>query len=171
MFLSADELNMERVVAGGESWGTPSVFATNTFSIIVGSENPLGIDSIDDLADPDLLVVVCAESSPCGRGAAEIFRKANVFVTPRSFEENVKSVVAKVVAGEVDAGIVFSTDVLAAREVSEGVPIPSDLNVITNYSAVVTKESDNRDLASAFIKFVMSERGQSILAEFGFLRP
>ena len=171
VFMSADESNMNRVVDGGEAHSDPMVFATNTFSIILGSGNPLGIRSLEDLADPDLLVVVCAESSPCGKGAAEIFRKAKVAITPRSYEENVKSVVAKVVSGEADAGIVFATDILSARDESDGVPIPDALNVATKYSAVVTRESDNQDLAAAFIDFVAGDRGQSILAEFGFLQP
>ena len=58
-----------------------------------------------DLADPDLLVVLCADTVPCGKGAATILTNAAITLTPVSLEEKVKGVVTKVQVGEVDAGI------------------------------------------------------------------
>ena len=91
-----------------------------------------------DLADPDLVVVTCGEEVPIGRYAADVFRKAGVTVTPKSYEADVKAVVNKVTLGEADAGIVYATDVKAAGDKAEGVAIPDDLNVIATYPIAVT---------------------------------
>ena len=100
-----------------------------------------GITGVADLANDDLIMVVCAPEVPCGNYAQQIFDAAGVTVTPDSLEENVKAVVTKVTAGEADAGIVYKTDVTAAGDEAEGVEIPADINVLAEYPIAVTKEA------------------------------
>lgn len=171
VFASADDSNMTKLLDAGENGGDPVVVAKNTFQIIVEPGNPKGIVDLADLADPDLIVVLCADTVPCGKGAATILAKAGVSVTAKSLEEKVKGVVTKVTAGEADAGIVFVTDVLAAGGAAAGVDIPAEVNVVSNYPIVVTKAAPNATAAQAFIDFVASGEGQAILASFGFLAP
>ena len=114
VFISADDSNMTKLTDAGENATEPVVVARNTFEIIVEQGNPQGITGVADLAEPDLIVVLCADTVPCGKGALKILENAGVTVTPKSLEEKVKGVVTKVSAGEADAGIVFVTDVSAA---------------------------------------------------------
>jgi molybdate transport system substrate-binding protein len=169
VFVSADDANMTRLTDAGGNAGEPVVIARNTFAIIVGPGNPQSITGLADLADPDLIVVLCADTVPCGKGAATVLANAGVTVTPKSYEEKVKGVVTKVTAGEADAGIVFATDVVAARDAAEGVAIADDLNAISNYPIVVTKNAPNAAAAQAFVDFVASAEGQAILTKYGFL--
>jgi molybdate transport system substrate-binding protein len=171
IFVSADDSNMKKLADAGEAVGAPVSIAKNTFQIIVEKGNPKNVTGVADLAKADLLVVLCAETVPCGKGAATILKNANVTVTPKSFEDKVKGVVTKVTAGEADAGIVFVTDVKAAGGNAAGVEIPDAQNVISKYPIVVTKEATNAATAKAFIDFVNSADGQAILAKFGFLAP
>ena len=171
IFVSADDSNMQKVVEGGEAVSVPTTFASNTFEIIVAKGNPFGIASVADLANPDLIVINCVETAPCGKGAVAILDNAGIKVTPKSYEEKVKGVVTKVTSGEADAGIVFVTDVLAAGDTASGVEIPADINVLSNYLMVVTKSSSHYELAQAFIDFIAGNAGQTILARFGFLAP
>ena len=171
VFASADDSNMSTLTDAGENAGAPVVIARNTYAIIVETGNPTGITGLDDLGNRDLIVVLCADTVPCGKGAATILGNAGVAVIPRSFEEKVKGVVTKVTTGEADAGIVFVTDVNAAGDTADGVAIPADVNVITNYPVVVTKQAPNAATAQAFIDFVASDAGSAILASFGFLAP
>ncbi len=171
VFVSADDANMLKLVDAGENAADPVVIARNTFQIIVGPGNPKGITGLADLADGDLIVVLCADTVPCGKGAAKVLANAGVTMTPASLEDKVKSVVTKVTAGEADAGIVFVTDVIAAGDAALGVDIPTDVNVISNYPVVLTKEATNAEAAQAFVDFVASEAGQAILAKYGFLAP
>ncbi len=171
VFASADLKNMTNLTEADGTSGAPEVFATNVSEIIVEAGNPLAIDGIDDLADPDLIVVTCAPEVPCGAYAAEIFSKAGVTVTPDSLEENVKAVVTKVTLGEADAGIAYATDVIAAGEKASGVEIPADINVVAAYPIAVTSQSAEADGARSFVDFVLSDAGQSILASYGFTAP
>ena len=81
------------------------------------------------------------------------------------------SVVAKVTAGEADAGIVYKTDVTAAGDRAAGVEIPADINVLAEYPIVITKDAAYPFGAQAFIDYVIGEPGQAILAKYGFLPP
>jgi molybdate transport system substrate-binding protein len=171
LFVSADDSNMTKLTDAGENGTEPVVIARNTFQIIVEKGNPKGVTGVADLASSDLIVVLCADTVPCGKGALKILENAGVTVTPASLEDKVKGVVTKVSAGEADAGIVFVTDVSAAGDTAEGVEIPADINVISNYPMVVTKEAPNAVAAQAFLDFVASEAGQAILAQYGFLAP
>ncbi|MCY7300309.1 MAG: molybdate ABC transporter substrate-binding protein [Ilumatobacteraceae bacterium] len=171
VFASADKGNMIKLADAGNNATEPQVFATNLLEIMVGPGNPKGITGIADLADENLVVVVCAPEVPCGTYAAQIFESAGVTVTPKSLEQNVKAVVGKVTLGEADAGIVYKTDVTAAGDKAAGVEIPAATNVVAEYPIAVTKEAANTQGAQAFIDFVNSEQGQKILASYGFLAP
>ena len=171
VFASADSDSMTTLTDAGDNAIDPVVFAANRAEIIVGPGNPQGISGVADLADQGLIVVLCAPEAPCGRYAAQVLENAAVSVTAKSFEENVKAVVAKVTLGEADAGIVYATDVLAAGEGADGVEIPAEINVVAEYPITVTRLAPNPDMARTFVEFVIGEHGQQILASYGFLAP
>jgi molybdate transport system substrate-binding protein len=170
VYASADLTNMTKLTEAGAGAGQPVVFASNRSEIVVGAGNPLGIGGVEDLAD-DLTLVICAPQVPCGAYTSQIFENAGVTVTPDSFEENVKAVVTKVTLGEADAGIAYATDVAAAGDDVEGVEIPAEFNVVAEYPIAVTAEAPNPDGAQAFVDFVVSGAGQSILSDYGFTSP
>ena len=171
VFASADESNMKKLTDAGLGAGAATVFARNQLEILVEAGNPKSITGLADLAEPDLAVVLCAESVPCGKLAKQILDAAHVAVTAKSLEENVKGVVTKVTLGEADAGIVYVTDVLAAKDRAAGVEIPDDQNAVTKYPIVVTKAAANPDAAAAFEAFVTSSDGQVVLKGYGFDTP
>jgi molybdate transport system substrate-binding protein len=171
VYASADVANMTKLTDAGGNAGDPTVFATNSLQIIVEPGNPKGITGIADLAETDLLYITCAPEVPIGKYAAQVLSAAGVTVAPVSLEENVKGIVTKVTLGEADAGIVYTTDVIAAGTAAEGVDIPADINVVATYPVVVTKEARNPDGAQAFVAFVVGDQGQKILASYGFTAP
>lgn len=171
VYASADVSNMARLVDAGETAGEPIVFATNRLQIVVEPGNPLGIETLDDLADADVVFITAAPQVPIGRYTAEVLGAAGADVTPRSLEESVRGVANKVVLGEADAGIVYETDVRAAGDSVTGVEIPDELNVVARYPVAVTGSSTNAHTARAFVDFVASDAGRATLAEFGFGAP
>jgi molybdate transport system substrate-binding protein len=171
VFASADTANMDKLVDEGLNAQEPEIFATNRLGIIVAPDNPLGITGVADLVDTDIKTATCAGEVPCGRYAAEIFTNAGVTVTPVTLEQNVRGVVTKVTAGEVDAGIVYVTDVLAAGDQAELVEIPEDINVRAEYPIAAVSRSPDIAVAEAFIEFVLGPQAQDILGEFGFDAP
>jgi molybdate transport system substrate-binding protein len=78
-------------------------------------------------------------------------------------------VVTKVTLGEVDAGMVYVTDVKANANKTEGVTIPSDENEITDYPIVQLKDAPNSTGAVAFMNYVLGPDGQQVLTDFGFV--
>jgi molybdate transport system substrate-binding protein len=151
--------------------GTPQNFASNLLAIVVEKGNPKGVKTLDDLASPDLKVVLAAEEVPAGKYAKQILDKAGVSAQPVSQEDNVKAVVTKVSLGEADAGIVYVTDVTAGGDKVEGVDIPKAQNVTATYPIATVKASKDQEGASAFMDLVLSAEGQQVLKEYGFLPP
>lgn len=171
VFASAAPANMKTVTDAGDAAGTPQVFTRNTAEIMVEQGNPQDIKSVKDLADPKVKVAVCAPEVPCGALAQEVFSKAGVTVKPVSEETNVGGVVTKVTLGEVDAGIVYVTDVKENAGKAAGVSIPADQNAITDYPIVQLKGAPNASAAKAFISYVLGPEGQKVLTSFGFMPP
>jgi molybdate transport system substrate-binding protein len=169
VFASADQANMQKVVTGGFTTGTPAVFAHNKLEIAVQAGNPKHITSLSDLANPAVKVDVCAPGVPCGTYSTTTFGKAGVKVTPVSQEQDVKSVLTKVGLGEADAGIVYVTDVKSAGSQVEGVTIPDNLNTTAEYPIAELKTTQSEPAAKAFVDYVVGTQGQKTLASFGFL--
>jgi molybdate transport system substrate-binding protein len=86
-------------------------------------------------------------------------------------ELNVKSVLTKVQLGEVDAGLVYRTDVIAAGSAVKGISFPEAATAATNYPIVVCKQASHTELATAFVDYVLSAAGQQALAAAGFAGP
>jgi molybdate transport system substrate-binding protein len=168
VFASADTTNMDKVK---DLVGTPQNFASNLLQIVVEKGNPKGVKTLDDLANPDLKVVLAAPDVPAGKYAAEALNTAKVTVKPVSEEDNVKAVVTKVSLGEADAGIVYVTDVTAGGDKVQGVDIPKDQNVTATYPIASVKAGKAQDKAQAFMDLVLSDQGQQVLKQYGFLPP
>jgi molybdate transport system substrate-binding protein len=171
VFASADMANMGRLTEAGGVAGEPVVFATNRAELVVAAGNPRGIEGLAALRDSALVLVTCAPVVPCGAYAADVFARAGVAVQPDSLEENVGAVLTKVVSGEADAGIVYTTDVLAAGDAVTGVTIPPEHNVVAEYPIAVTSAADHPDVARAFVDFATGPEGRAILAAYGFGAP
>jgi molybdate transport system substrate-binding protein len=168
VFAAASDATMKTVTDAGLAAGPPTVFATNVLEIATAPENPKGIDSFDDLAMPDLKVVVCAPQVPCGAAAEKIEKATGVTLAPVSEEADVKSTLGKVTSGDADAGLVYVTDVAAAKGAVQGVPFPEAAQATTNYPIVVLKDAPQAELAQQFVELVTGGDGQQQLQAAGF---
>ena len=171
VFAAADTTTMKKLTDANQAGGQPVVFARNRLAIIVPKGNPKKITGLGDLAQPGVIVALCAETVPCGSFAKQALAKAGVTVTPKSFEDNVKGVVTKAQLGEIDAGIVYATDVQASAGKAEGVSIPDAQNVIASYPIVQTARTAHRAAAKAFLDYATGADGLATLATAGFLAP
>ena len=170
VFASASGKNMAAVVAAGGA-GSPTAFAQNAMEIAVPLNNPAKIRSLADLARPDVKVALCQPDVPCGTVAARVFASAGLTVTPITLEADVKATLTKVELGEVDAGVVYVTDVQSAGEKVTGIVIPADVNASTSYPIARVTASKNPGLATAFVDYVLSGGGVAVLTAAGFQRP
>lgn len=171
VFASADEDNMALLVGAGDIAGDPRVFARNRAEIAVPAGNPAGVTDLEDFADEDLLLGACTPEAPCGAYAHEVFVNAGVTPSIDTEEAKVTDVVAKIASGELDAGIVYVTDVIANDDEVDGVEIPAEFNVDAVYPIATVAEAPAAVPAAAFVDYVLSDEGRTVLAGYGFLPP
>ena len=175
VFASASPTWMDSVQDDGPGVTGRADFAQNRLAIIVPVDNPAGIEDLDDLTEDGVQLVLAAEGVPAGDYAREIFQNAGISTTALanvvSNEEDVKTVITKVMSGEADAGIGYVTDVTphVADQITL-IPIPDEVNVIATYPIAVVNDSEEADLAQGFVEYVLGD-GQQTLAEYGFLPP
>lgn len=146
----------------------PVTFASNSLALAVPAGNPGDVASIDDLANPDLLVGVCASTVPCGAYAELVLAAADVSPSLDTAEPDVRSLVAKLVAGELDVGLIYATDARAFRDDLQVIPLPASIDVRADYPIGLLDEAPNRAAGQRFVEFVMSAEGQDILRAAGF---
>ncbi|MFC4857089.1 molybdate ABC transporter substrate-binding protein [Actinophytocola glycyrrhizae] len=171
VFASAAPRNMRQVTDTGSVTANPVAFATNTLEIVVPAGNPAGITGLADFAEADLKIALCAEQVPCGAAAAEVFEAAGITAVPDTLEQDVKAVLSKVSLGEVDAALVYRTDVLAAGERVEGIEFPEADRAVNSYPVAVCANAPNPAGAKAFVDHVRSDDGRAVLTEAGFGTP
>ncbi len=170
VFASAAPANMEQVVTAGDA-SNPQDFAKNIMEVAVPPSNPANVKSVNNLAKKSVKVALCQPQVPCGVVAAEVFKNAGITVKPVTLEADVKSVLAQVELNEVDAGMVYVTDVQAAGTKVKGVKIPADDNASTLYPIATISKSSHQSVAQAFVAYVLSPAGQQVLAAAGFEKP
>jgi len=171
VFASANTSNMDQLAEAGEVARESQIFVRNLLQIAVPSGNPAGVTGLEDFGRDELLIGLCAEDVPCGDFAREALANAGVTPAIDTNEPDVRALLTKVEAGELDAGITYVTDVAPTDGAVDGVDIPEDVNVVADYPIAVLANAPNPDAASAFVDFVLSDEGQAILTKFGFAAP
>ncbi len=178
VFASASKSYMDLLVTDNYvTADVPQNFLTNKLVVILPANNPAGLGKLEDLANPKLKLVIAAEAVPVGKYALQALDlmdkkfgngyKDKVLANVVSKEDNVKQVVAKVQLGEADAGIVYTSDAIAAPDLKT-IEIPAELNVIAKYPIAPLTKSANAELAKAFTEYVLSSDGQAVLQKWGF---
>ena len=167
---TASEPTMAAAVTNG--WvGRPWLFAKNSLVIATPRGNPARIRSLRDLTRSGIQVATCAEAVPCGTAANQLFTKNDITVTPVTRELDVRAVLGKVIADQVDAGIVYATDARSAGRKVTTVRIPPASNVYVTYPIATVRYSEHQIAANAFVRYVrFSPTAQRILRTWGFER-
>lgn len=176
VFASANETQMQVVVEAGFTDSQPKAFLSNQLTVIVPADNPAAIESVTDLANPGVRLVLAAPGVPVREYSDQSIElmgdadfQAAVYANLVSEEPNVRQVATKIALGEADACIVYVSDITPdiADQVLQ-IEIPDEHNVTAIYPIAMIKDSPNADLAKDFVEFVLSDEGQAILAKWGF---
>lgn len=151
----------------------PQTFATNRLVLIVPRDNRKAIESLADLGEPGVKLVIGAEGVPVGDYTREVLERAgrsDVLRSVVSEEEDVRGVLGKVALGEADAGFVYATDVAAAAEDVRAIELTAAQARI-EYQVAVVRDAASRDQALAFVRTLLGEQGRSSLRAAGFGLP
>lgn len=170
VFFAANETTMQTVAGAGLAVD-PEVLLENTLELVVPAGNPGDVDGLAGLADPELLVALCDPSVPCGSAATQLLEIAGVTASVDTYEEDVRAALAKVALGEVDAALVYRTDVIAAGDAVEGIVIPEAATVINRYPITLLSDAPNPAVAQEFIAYLRSAEGRGVFERAGFIAP
>ena len=171
VFASANGTQMSVVTDAGLADGEPTVFTANVLQIAVPGGNPAGVTGLADFAREDLAIAVCAPEVPCGAAGEDVFAAAGVTPRPDTQEEDVRAALTKVELGEVDAALVYATDVVAAGDAVAGIAFPEAEDAVNDYPLCALADAPNPDAAQAFVDLVLSDEGQRALEDAGFRAP
>lgn len=176
---TANTSTMRQAQEEGLVDGEPVIFTANRLVVVTPTDNPAGIEGIEDLTGDDIRLVIAGEEVPAGRYARQAIcawagsdteALTEIDDNVVSEEVDVRSVLTKVQLGEADAGIVYASDA-AASEIA-GTPVnviefPEDVPTAAVYP-IAPVTGGNTEAADAFISFVLSDEGQRVLEEYGF---
>ncbi|MBP2471495.1 molybdate transport system substrate-binding protein [Crossiella equi] len=171
VFAAAAPANMKQVTDTGAVTGSPTTFVRNALQIAVPQGNPGRITGLADFAKADLKIALCAEQVPCGAAAKKVFRAAGLTPAPDTLEQDVKAVLTKVSLGEVDAALVYRTDVKSAGDKVEGRDFAESAQAVNDYPIAPLAKAPNAAAAEAFVDHVLSAQGRAVLTEAGFAAP
>ena len=168
VFISANPTIMAELTQVGLITDAVIPVARNTIVIAVPTGNPAGVTGLDSLADASSVVGLCAADVPCGQLAQAVLGDQGVSPEVDTFEPSVRSLLSKIELGEVDAGLVYETDVAASESV-ETVGVPFDGVGDTIYVAAPLAGAG--DAAPGFVEFLVTQTAQELLFNAGFAAP
>ena len=182
VFASANQLQMNVVADAGLLAAPAKVFAKNRLVLIAPKADDGPVKGLADLAKPGVRVVLEASTVPDGMYTRKAFamlsgRGDYPSTFPSAVERNVisneldvKAVVTKIVLGEGDAGVVFATDLtpnVSGKLRSFPFPVAPDIE----YPIAALQNATDPQDARAFVAYLLSPEGQSIMRSHGFLAP
>jgi molybdate transport system substrate-binding protein len=175
VFASAAQREMDDIERqGGLVAGTRRNFAGNEIVLARPSASTIELKSFGDLTKQEVKRIAIGNppSVPAGMYAEQVLRHFGVWETIKDkliFGESVRQVLDYVARGEVDAGIVFSTDAMVrSKDVAVVMKSPEGSHVAVIYPIAIVKNTKHEKLTKAFVDFVLSSDGKKILAQYGF---
>jgi molybdate transport system substrate-binding protein len=171
VFAAASPATMQTVTDAGDAAGNPQLFVRNTLEIAVPPSNPGNVTGLADFSKSSLKIAVCAVAVPCGAAADKVFKAAGIAPQIASYEQDVKGVLTKVESDEVDAGLVYRTDLKSAADKVKGIDFPEASNAINDYPIVALTEAKNPSAAAAWIAFLSGQEARQAFIDAGFQLP
>lgn len=169
VLMTADNASMDE--ADEYLDGQRRIVAHDSLTIAVGPGNPRRIRGLSDLARRGTRVVVGAGTVPVGRYTRQVLGKAGLSLRWTSEEISARAVLDRVRSGEVDAGIVYVTDLRSAGVAASSVPIPAAVNVTAAFPAAVVGDADHPREAEAFVSWLVAPAAQRLFNKYGFPSP
>lgn len=150
-------------------------FARNALVLAVPSKLESSLSGIEGIIEAGVTCIGIGipESVPAGRYAKEALQSLNLWNSVQSklvFGNTVRQILDYLRRGEVDAGLIYATDAVIGGDAVRVVEALETQTPIV-YPVAITADTPKKDIAKIFIDFILAERGQTILKEFGFSAP
>lgn len=170
VFVPADPAHLEAIREDIGLRDAPVVVARNSLVLAVPAANSAGVASLADLSRPELLIGLCAVEVPCGALARAGLTRAGIEPVPDTDEPNVRALVAKLAAGELDAAVVYASDATTVADI-ESLGWTAGAAPDTTYEAAALAGAPNPKAAAAFVEFLLSAPARDAFRDYGFRAP
>ena len=176
LFISASESQMVRLIdAGAVDRASSVVVARNRLVVIVPADARFVPDRLASLADPRIRRIAIGQPAtvPAGEYALGALERSGVAgaVRDRLIQgANVRQVMDYVMRGEVDGGLVYRTDAVAAGAgVKVAFVVDDALHAPIVYLAAIVTTSRRADAAGAFVAYLRSDPAVARMRHRGFI--
>ena len=152
--------------------GTRQDLLQNEVVLITPTENS-SIDSFADLTNAENISIGEPEGVPAGKYAKEALTSLKLYskVEPKTvLAKNVRQVLTYVETGNVDAGLVYATDVWQSDKVKVVAAAPEASHSPVVYPVAVIKNSQESQAAKDFVQFLASDKAGKVFERYGFKR-
>jgi molybdate transport system substrate-binding protein len=178
IFASAGERQMDELQRGGLIIdATRSTLVRNSLVLIVPApaNSQIPLHSFDGFSrsEKTKLAIGNPKTVPAGQYASQALKNLDLWNSLESrlvLAENVRQVLDYVARGEVEAGMVYGSDVPVARgKVAVAIHAPEGSHDPILYPIAVIRTTEFPNEAQSFIDLALSRTGQDILAKYGFI--
>jgi len=174
VFISAAAKQMDALQTGGliiES--SRQNLLTNRVVLVVPSDSSLNITSFNDLVKPEIKQVAIGDpqfvpAGTYGQQALEVLGIKDQVQSKLILGSDVRQVLSYVESGNVDAGIVYSTDAAISDKVKIAAEGPEEINAKIVYPVAVIKSSKLQQQAQGYIDYLFSSEATAVFEKFGF---
>ncbi|NTV90081.1 MAG: molybdate ABC transporter substrate-binding protein, partial [Clostridiales bacterium] len=145
----------------------------NEVVLVVPTDSKLAVKSFEDVADSSVKSVALGEPKtvPAGQYAEDVFTYLKILDSIKSkavYAKDVKEVLTWVETGNVDAGVVYSTDAKASKNVKVIAIATSASHKAIVYPAAVIKTTENAEASTDFLNFLSSDSAKAVFTKYGF---
>jgi molybdate transport system substrate-binding protein len=176
VFASADQDTMDRADRQNLIIRSSRIdFARNTLVLVGSRASAVSLSGLEELRHGTIRRIAISNPAtvPAGKYAKGALDAAGLFDALKGKyinTRNVRQSLDYVARGEVDAGFVYATDA-AIMPVRVRVLFEVQTQTPITYPIAAVKGGGKERLALRFIEFVLSQKGQAIMASQGFARP
>ncbi len=141
--------------------------------VLITAHNNSDLDGFSHLKSDfvNKIAIGAPDSVPAGKYAKEVLDSLKLYQPLESklvFAKNVRQVLAYVETGNVEAGIVYSTDAQVSDRVKIVASAPRDSHSPIVYPIAIAQDSKYPEAAQYFLQFILSHAAQNVFTEYGF---
>ena len=146
----------------------------NKLVVVVPKDLKLEITKYEDLTKAGLQKLALGETAtvPAGQYAQEVLKKLQLWDKVQDkvvFAKDVRTVLAYVETGNVEAGIVYQTDAAASDKIKIAATAPEGSHQPIVYPAAVLSGSKQAQEAEAFLAYLFSPESKAVFEKYGFV--
>ncbi|MDR3593127.1 MAG: molybdate ABC transporter substrate-binding protein [Negativicutes bacterium] len=146
----------------------------NKLVLVVPQNSTLGLDKFEDITKPEVQKIAIGEPAvvPAGQYAQQVLQKLGLWdkVKDKAVQaKDVRTVLAYVETGNVEAGIVYKTDAASSPKVKIAATAPEGSHEPILYPVAVLSGTKQQQAAADFLAYLTGPESKAVFEKYGFV--